>query len=142
MIWNIEEIVRSIDRFHLLQDIAVEEYIRPLAQALMDDPKKAIEQIFNSYNKALDSAYGKDKSFIFAIAGGPYETIPWALYNAVGAVYPYLERDMKDLALGKILNILDRLNYADVNGLRGIGYTTGIREPLLLSDIGIVRACF
>lgn len=122
-------------------------HIAPFAEMLKDDPKRAIETIFEVYNRALNEAYTDDsgvnnRDFVEAVAGGPCETIPWDLYNAVGAVYPYLEREQKDRALGKVLNILDSRNYAEVNGGRGEGHTPGIREPLLLSDICIARPLY
>ena len=40
------------------------------------------------------------------------------------------------------MSILDRRNYVEVNGERGVGHTTGIREPLLLSDISIARILY
>lgn len=67
------------------------------------------------------------------------ETIPWRVYNSVGAVYPYLDREQKNRALKQVLNILDGLRSSYVNGAEGIGHTTGIREPLLLTDIVLVR---
>jgi len=122
-------------------------HIEPFARQFYDNPDKAIDDLVTVYNKALDDAYTDEhgqnnRAFIQAIAGGPCEVVPWALYNALGAVYPYLERPQKDRALGKILNILDQRNYAEVNGDRGAGHTTGIREPLLLSDIAIVRPLY
>ena len=141
---NLEkDIQRVIDSHH----IAALIHITPFAEMLKDNPNKAIDMIFQKYNEALDEAYTGDKgknnrAFVEAIAGGPYEAVPWALYNAVGTVYPYLERPLRDKALKQILSILDKRNYAEVNGSRGVGHTTGIREPLLLSDITIVRGLY
>jgi len=118
-------------------------HILPLAEMLKDEPKKAIESIFTTYNQALNEAYTDEsgmnpRSFVESIAGGPLETIPWAIYNAVGAVYPYFERELRDDALGQILSMLDRRNYVEVN----TNHTPGIKEPLLLSDICITRPLY
>jgi len=57
------------------------------------------------------------------------------LYNALGALYPQLSREQKDLALGICLNQFDVVNshYVQIN------HTPYIREPLLLADIEIAR---
>jgi hypothetical protein len=114
--------------------------VEPLSQMLKDNPDKAIDMIFNVYNKALNDAYTDDegkniRGFVEAIAGGPHEAVPSAVYNVVGEVYPYLERPQKDRALRKVLDCMDGINSAYVQ----ISHTPYIREPLLLSDIQIVR---
>lgn len=141
---NLNRLMASIGRAFAVHDASAAIHIEPLARMFLDNPDKAIEQLVCTYNHALDDAYtdekeGNMRAFIESIAGGPCETIPWALYNSLGAVYPYLERSQKDKAIREILNILDRRNYMEVNGSTSLGHTTGIREPLLLSDIKIVR---
>ncbi len=119
--------------------------IIPFSEMLKENPEEALGLIGKKYNEALDKAYTDEegvnnRGYVEALAGGPFEAIPWALYNAVGGVYPYLDRFQRDKALKQVLSILDGRNYAEVNGDRGYpGHTTGIREPLLLSDICICR---
>jgi hypothetical protein len=142
--WDIKKLTAAIEGAFAVHEASAMIHVEPFAKLLMDNPDEAIEQIGRVYNRALDDAYtdekeGNVRAFVEAIAGGPCETIPWALYNAIGAVYPFLERPQKDKALGKIFGILDRRNWAEVNGERGAGHTTGIREPLLLSDIAVAR---
>ena len=144
---DIDEIIGQIKNAFATHEACAIIHVDPFAQLLMDKPDEAINHIFDIYDRALDDAYTDEqnrncRAFIEAIAGGPYETIPWALYNAVGAAYPFLEREQKNNALTQILNILDGRNYAEVNGARGAGHTTGIREPLLLSDIAIARPLY
>lgn len=110
-------------------------------------PCKGVLEIRKTYDRALDEAYTDERgvnmrSFIEATAGGPYERIPWTLYNTIGAVYPTWTREQRDLALSQILGILDGRNYAEVNGAYGTGHTTGIREPLLLADIKVARGIY
>ena len=109
---------------------------------LKDNPNKAIDMIFAVYNKALDDAYTEDgknvRAFIESVAGGPHEAVPCAIYNAVGEIYPYLDRSQKDRALKQILKILDLINYIYVQNI----HTPFIREPLLLSDISICRLIY
>jgi hypothetical protein len=119
-------------------------HVLPLAERLMDDPDRAIDDIFVIYDRALNDAYRdddgrNDRALVESIAGGPHEAVPWAVYNAVGTAYPYLEREQRDKALEKILQILDKRNYLEVNGAVARGHTTGIREPLLLADIVLAR---
>jgi len=132
----LREMQASLDR----HDIEVVTLIEPFSRDLMDNnPDKFIAKIVEVHDKAFKNAYadsaGKNRQ-------DPFEAIPWAVYNAVGAVYPYWERAQKDNALAQLLCILDRLNYAYVNGEWGVGHTTAIREPLLLSDIAIARPVY
>ncbi len=141
-----DRIRKSLAILYLQHDVAVLDHIQPLAELLMDRPDEGIREVRAVYERALNEAYtdteGNQRAFVEATCGGPFERIPWAVYNAVGAAYPHLDRDKKDLALREILGMLDRLNYVDVNGGRGTGHTTGIREPSLLSDITIARRLY
>lgn len=139
------DLMKDLRRAYDAHAIARLMHLSDFEDKLMDNPDEAIKEIFTRYEAALDEAYTDEKGvnqrgFVEAMAGGPFELIPWAVYNAVGAAYPYLDRNQKDGALRQILSILDKRNYAEVNGDRGAGHTTGIREPLLLSDICICRA--
>lgn len=145
--WNIDKIVKDFVAHCAKHEIAVMEHVDPWKEKLMDCPDESIEKIVDIYNKGLDDAYtdseGKNnRAFIEAYAGGPAEHVPWAVYNAVGSIYPYLSREQKDKALRKLFNIWDGINWAYVNGERSVGHTTGIREPLLLADIEIARRIY
>ncbi len=144
---NIEKLVEGVRKKFQSHEISAAIHIGPFAELLKDNPNKAIGMIFDVYNNTLNEAYtdenGKNlRGFVEAMCGGPLETVPWKLYNAVGEIYPYLEREQKDKALRQILNILDKRNYLEVNGDRGYGHTPGIREPLLLADIFIARPLY
>jgi len=137
---NISELENGLRRAFETHEAAAFVHVEPLAQMLQDNPDKAIDLIFSTYNRALNDAYTDDeghnvRGFVEAIAGGPFEGIPSALYNAVGAVYPYLERPQKNKALRQVLNCMDGINYMYVQ----LSHTSYVREPLLLSDIEIVR---
>ena len=141
---NLKKLMAALEGSFAIHEASASIHVEPLAKMLMDNPDDAISQIFRVYNRALDDAYtdersGNMRAFVEAVAGGPLETVPWALYNSIGAVYPYLERPQKNRALAEVLKILDGRNYMEVNGEAGAGHVTGIREPLLLSDIKIVR---
>lgn len=59
-------------------------------------------------------------------------------YNAIGAIYPMLSREQKDEALKTFLEKFDKINYYYTNH----NHTPFIREPELLSDIGITRGFY
>lgn len=134
-----DEFKKSLERIFKNHEISASIYVEQLSKMLMDgQADKAIDEIFKVYNRALNCAYtddnGKnDRGYVEAVAGGPCEIIPRAVYNAVGAVYPFLNREQKKKALSEIFRILNKQNYLIVNSI----HTPGIREPLLLSDIGI-----
>lgn len=145
-----ESIMRAVSEFEEDADkrhgMAALEHIVPLLGELMESPREGVRKAVSAYEEALDEAYTREgknrRGLIQAVANGPFETIPRALYNTVGVAYPSFKREDKDYALGQLLSIMDKLNYADVNGSRGEGHTPGIREPLLLSDIGITRPLY
>lgn len=60
------------------------------------------------------------------------------LYNAVGAIYPLLDRKQKNEAIRAYLNQFDGINYLRVN----TNHTPNIREPQLLADITIARPIY
>lgn len=60
------------------------------------------------------------------------------LYNAIGAIYPILDRWQRDEAIRAHLSQFDRLNYLAVN----LNHTPNIREPLLVADITIARPSY
>ena len=144
---DIDRIMASLGGAFAVHEASAAIHVEPLARLLQDNPDKAISQIVETYNLALDGAYtdekeGNMRAFVEGVAGGPCETILWALYNSIGVVYPFLERPQRNKALGETLKILDKRNYMEVNGETSIGHTTGIREPLLLSDIAVVRRLY
>jgi len=124
-------------------EIVAREYAQKLADLLKADPEKGINEIVRAYNDALNDVYTDDegqrqRGYVEAIAGGPFEAVPWAIYNAVGSAYSSFTRKQKDLALKEILEILDRRNYLEVQTT----HTPGIREPLLLADIKLIRPLY
>ena len=128
----------------LHHEVAIFGRIEPFANLLKKDPDKAIEMIPDVYNGALNEAYSEDgenlRSSMKANTGVTFEAIPWALYNAVGSAYPNLSREQKDRAVKKIGSILCELNSDEIDGkgrMKSLGQMTGIKEPLLLSDIVI-----
>lgn len=96
-------------------DVAAFLHVSPLAQQLKDNPDKAINLIYQTFEEALNQAYTDDRgvnqrAYVQSLAGGPMETIPWAVYNSVGDVYPYLEKNQRFNALRQVLRCLDQYN--------------------------------
>jgi len=120
-----------------------QEHAEKLEAFLIENPRDGVRKIQEIYEAALDKAHegspaaksGMSRGYLEALAGGPNETIPWLIYNSVGAVYPRLNREQKDGALAGVFEILDGINYIYVQNT----HTPGIREPLLLADIKIAR---
>jgi hypothetical protein len=121
-----------------------ENYSERFLQLIWKNPKEALDNFFDTYNKALDKAYTNpetgenNRSFVEIMAGGPHEAIPSSLYNSVGLIYPFLNRTLKNYSLEKILGILNGIRYDYVQ----ISHTSFIREPLLLSDISIIEPLY
>jgi len=140
---KLKKLIDGVERIFISHEAASVVHVEPLARLLLDNPDKAIEMIISTYNGALDDAYTNEdgenvRGFVEAIAGGPMEAIPSDVYNAVGAVYPFLDRERRDKALGKVLSILDGINYAYVQ----TSHTPFIREPLLFSDLCAARMLY
>lgn len=129
-----EELAQEVMNLARHHGAVAEEYSRDLENALIQSDS-ALDVIYDVFEEALDQAEGEGSHYLSA----PYEEVPRAMMNAVGSVYPHLGREDRERAVGKILEFLDGKNYAYVNGAAGPGYTTGIDDPLLLSDISIVR---
>lgn len=134
---------REIQRAFDTHDAAALVHVAPLARELEDDPDRAIARIRQVYDAALNDAYtGSDgqnhRAFVESHAGGPMETVPSAVYNVVGDVYPRLEKHQREAALRQILNILDGMNNLYVQD----SHTRFIREPLLLADIVLCRRAY
>lgn len=111
-----------------------------LRKRLKEDPEAAIGTIRETLDRGLDDAYGTEeqRGLAEAYGGGPFEAVPRTVYNAVGAVYPYLRREHKDAALEEVFGELDRVNYGTVQQR----HTNGIHEPELVADIAVARPLY
>ena len=119
---------------------AKERTFKGWVQQLKTNPKEALPQTKRVYTRREHEDCSD--AFLRCVGGGPSEAVTWPIYNAIGKEYLDWDRELKDQALEQLLGIFDGINWADVNGERGIGHTTGIREPLLLADIHIVRPVY
>lgn len=96
-------------------------------------PKKTQQIGLKDFQRLIDAVRDKKYKRVQGI-GDDY--IPNSgLYNAVGAIYPLLNREQRDEALRAHLHQFDGLNYSAVN----TNHTPFIREPLLLTDITITN---
>lgn len=98
------------------------------------------EQVKNEglLNKQLLIDLVKDKKYQRSQGIGDDFIPDSGLYNAIGAIYPVLNRQDKDQVVRAHLSQFDKLNYIYVN----INHTPHIREPLLLSDIVLARPIY
>ncbi|MFA5953684.1 MAG: hypothetical protein WC812_03760 [Candidatus Pacearchaeota archaeon] len=135
-----ENIKNTFSNYYFIAD----DYSEKFSQLLWENPEKALDELFNIYDEALNKSYTDSKTgenhrfFVEATCGGPHEAIPSALYNSIGLIYPILDRETKNYALKKILGILDGIKSDYVQ----ISHTSYIHEPLLLSDITIARPIY
>lgn len=141
---QVDKWVNEINMLLTRYSITSRNHAEILEQLLGKNPEEGVKLIGSAYCSAVNEAYedkehGIDVGYTLALVGGPSEHVSWPIYNAVGAVYPSLSRDYKDAALKQLLEIFDGMNYGIVNGARGVGHTTGIREPLLVADISIAE---
>ncbi len=136
--WN--EIGKQIFKFYDKESIAIAEHVLQFEQRMAHDPAKAIPDFRRVLETALDDIYDPpdQRKIPFSLMGGPHEAAPLAMINAVGTVYPFLERRQKDAALSQVLGFLDGQNYFYVQSL----YTCSVRDPALLSDIVVARRLY
>jgi hypothetical protein len=138
-----EEFSKKIEKAFSVHYEISNEVLNNFSQLLWINPEKALDQLLFVYDQSLDRAYtdengSNNRCFVEMTCGGPHEGIPSAIYNSVGTIYPILDRKVKDKALKKILNILDKIRYDYVQ----ISHTSYIKEPALLSDIIISRSLY
>lgn len=140
MVFNFEEFNEQLrDNFSRHTNIS-NTLLNNFSQSLWENPEKALNELLALYNQSLDEAYtdkegNNNRCFVEAMCGGPHEAIPSSFYNSIGVVYPFLNRELKNKSLEKILNILDGIRSDYIQ----ISHTPYIREPLLISDIVIAR---
>ena len=104
-------------------------------------PALGIGQLSATF-RLMENIHFEYNDYIRNLAGGAPEGITWGLYNVIGEAYPSLTRGQKDLAISQTLAIMDEQDYSIVNGLEGVGHTTGIREPLYLGEIATARRLY
>ncbi|QQG39895.1 MAG: hypothetical protein HYS81_00605 [Candidatus Aenigmatarchaeota archaeon] len=136
---DVDKMMKGLDRALKNYDNAGNAYGKHLLEEMKRNPEEGIKLIRPSMGKAIRDAYdgpdGLGASYVMAMAGGPHESITAPIYNAVGAVYPYLTREQREAALREVLGMMDHNNYLIVQ----TAHTPFIRNPILLSDITIPR---
>ncbi|MFH1308086.1 MAG: hypothetical protein ABIH72_04495 [archaeon] len=132
--FNVDNFMTELERICAGQEIAALMHIEPLRSLLLSKPDEAIPKINQAYDAAVNEAMGNtEQAYVNVYAGGPSEAFTKPLFDIVGAAYPWYTRDQKDSALKQVLGVLDKYRYDIAN----LVHTPNIREPLLLSDIGI-----
>jgi hypothetical protein len=127
----LQGLMESYDQSYGRATEIAEEYFR-----LMDeDPKQGIDKLLGYLHsvRIINPAY----AFVEGIAGGPNQDWTAPLLNALGAVYPYLERETRRAGLIRSLNFLDGLKYTYSQN-----HVELIHEPWLFADIIINRGLY
>jgi len=104
-----------------------EQYHETFLELVRADPERAIAEL----PKFIDGALSAGKNLFRGLGcGGPHEGVTTPFLNSIGLIYPALERDMREKALDKCFDFIDRQNYflAQRN-------VEKINEPWLVADI-------
>jgi hypothetical protein len=118
-----DRVVGQIGGMYQQAESIINEYIEEVLQ----DPRKA----FNKLPKYLERVDGTNNPML-----GCDPNFDWSvpMFNMVGAVYPELEKEGRELGLRKILNYLD-----GINNVRVQPFIERMHEPWLVGDILVSR---
>ena len=139
-ILNIED-ARQKRVFQRLMQTFAEQYqqgsviIQEYAVKMLKEPVSAIEEVTQYLNRVRQIS--PDYAFVESIAGGPNHDLTTPILNLIGAVYPDLEREHRQLALRKCMNYLDGLKYTYSQN-----HVALIHEPWLVRDIIVTRSLY
>ncbi len=137
----VTDMMEKLDKVIKREDDVGKFYTEILSRELRKDPTKGAEAIDILFHEMENETFqGNAQARI--LAGGLPEFVSWPFYNAIGVVYEHVDRKQKNPILRRVLNIFDHMNYAEVNGGRGVGHTTGIRSSELLSDVCIFEPLY
>jgi hypothetical protein len=101
---------------------------------MVENPTKAIQMLPEFLERARG---GIQDRRIEGMAGGPNHDWTTPMFNILGAVYPTLDRDAREVGLKHCLKFLD-----GINGTYSQFHVELINEPWLASDIVITRPSY
>ena len=121
---------KFVEQISSLYDMA-SELSEEYSQLLSQDPKKSIEMlpIFIKRLREVNPEPGME-----ALSGGPNQDWIAPLFNVLGGIYPFIERDARKEGLIQCLNYLDGLRYDYSQN-----HVELIHEPWLVGDILVNR---
>lgn len=126
-----DETRQQIDKMinHLtLMAASVKEHHQEMFQELaLDNPPEAVKRFPEFLERILDEGNG---FFSGKMCGGPYPPATIPLFNTIGGLYPELPKELREIALKKVMNFLNQQNY-----ILSQEYVEGIHEPWLCADI-------
>jgi hypothetical protein len=110
------------------------EIIVEYARLVVQDPEKAIDELYG-FNKKVRNV-NKERAFIESLVG-PNQDWTGPIFSLVGNIYPELNKQAREKALRKTLQILDKINYMYVQW-----DVEKINEPLFVRDIQVSRPIY
>lgn len=118
---------KIVNHISLMYSCVVEHGTDVFRELVKTDPKRAIEELPQHMERVLGLGNGIFRGFM---CGGPHEGVTAPMLDAIGSVYPCLERKLRENALENCLGFLDGLNYfVSQNNVELID------EPWLVGDI-------
>lgn len=135
---NYFKVILSLDKMSQVSELFSSQVAERLgssglAERLSDEDKE--EGILNC-NQLIELV--KNKSYARVQGIGDDFLPDTDLYNAIGAIYPFLDRVQRDNTIKAHLEQFDHIRYDRVNW----NHTPFIREPLLLADITLARRLY
>lgn len=99
---------------------------------LMNDPIEAIDALEDFIKRTRD--INPERAYVEAVAGGPNHSWSGPILDVLGIIYSSLDKELRGVALKKVLSFLDGLRYD--NSQDHVEY---INDPWLTADIIINR---
>lgn len=99
-------------------------------------PKEAIEKMPEFIERARN-ACGEGRMAYESYVGGPKTEWTGSILNVLGEVYPFLDKDVRQEGLKKVLNFLDGLNYSYAQDQMEL-----VDEPWLAADVFVNRGIY
>jgi hypothetical protein len=118
---------KIINHINLMHSHVQEHGTDVFRELVKTNPKKAVEQLSDYIEKVLGLG---DGIFRGIMCGGPHPSVTAPMLDAIGSVYPCLERKLREQALRNCLNFLNNQEYHVSQ--ENVSY---INEPWLVGDI-------
>jgi hypothetical protein len=122
--WDVNKMINHIS----LMGAVVQEHHQEIFHELaMDNPEEAVRKFPEFLEGILKAGNG---FFSGKMCGGPYPPATIPLFNTIGGIYPSLSKELRGIALRKVMNFLNGQNYS-----LSQEYVEGIHKPWLCGDI-------
>ncbi len=122
--WEVEKLFSHIT---MMGSVIKEHHQEVFGELALDHPEEAVKRFPEFLEKILKEGNG---FFSGKMCGGPYPPATIPLFNTIGGIYPELPKELREMALKKVMNFLNGQRY-DLSQ----EYVEGIHEPWLCGDI-------